>query len=138
LALGEFSREQLPQTVRGPLVEKLLKLYRDHPDPGIHGAIDWLLRHGKEGPVARPLDWGQRKELERIDRALATKASPVLTGPGGKRWYVNSQGQTMVLIPGPVEFGMGSSLSDPERFDDERPHLRRIPRSYALASRPVT
>src|SRR5262249_39348929 len=75
--LGEVRREQPPPSVRSPLVAKLLKMYCEHPDAGIHGAIDWLLRHGKEGPVDRPLDWGQRKELERIDRELATKASPV-------------------------------------------------------------
>ncbi len=138
LALGEFNGEQLPESVRRPLVQKLLTMYREHPDPGMHGAIDWLLRHGKEGPVDRSLDWGQRKELERIDRALATKASLVPSGPGGKRWYVNGQGQTLVLVPGPVEFRMGSPPSDPERFENEVLHRRRIPRSYALASRSVT
>ncbi|MBI1913292.1 MAG: SUMF1/EgtB/PvdO family nonheme iron enzyme [Planctomycetes bacterium] len=139
LALGEFSGEQLPQTVRGPLVEKLLKMYRGHLDPGIHGAIDWLLRHGKEGPDDRKLNWGQRQELERIDRALANKASPVPSGPGSKRWYVNGQGQTLVLVPGPVEFGMGSPPSDPDRIEGiDVLHRRRIPRSYALASRSVT
>jgi serine/threonine protein kinase/formylglycine-generating enzyme required for sulfatase activity len=138
VALGEFSGEQLPPSVRCPLVEKLLKMYREHPDPGIHGAIDWLLRHGKEGPVARPLDWEQGKELERIDRELATRASPVLLRPGAKRWHVNGQGQTMVLIPGPVEFLMGSPQSDPEHFENEVLHRRRIPRSYALVNRSVT
>src|SRR5262249_55450202 len=139
LALGEFTAEQLPSSVRGPLIEKLLKMYREHPDPGIHGAIDWLLRHSKEGPDDRKLDWGRRKELERIDRALATKASPVLTGPGAKRWYVNGQGQTMVLVPGPIEFRMGSPPSDPDRMErHEAPHRRRIPRNYAIASRSVT
>jgi formylglycine-generating enzyme required for sulfatase activity len=44
----------------------------------------------------------------------------------------------MVLMPGPVQFRMGSPLSDPERAKDERPHLRRIPRSFAIASKPVT
>ena len=28
----------------------LLRGIGDDPDPGIHGAIDWLLRHGREGP----------------------------------------------------------------------------------------
>src|SRR5207237_8227906 len=86
-----------------------------------------------------PRDGGQRKELERIDRERATKASPVPLGPGGKRWYVNGQGQTMVLIPGPVEFRMGSPPSDPDRIEgSDVLHRRRIPRSYAIASRSVT
>jgi formylglycine-generating enzyme required for sulfatase activity len=42
------------------------------------------------------------------------------------------------LVPGPVEFRMGSPLSEPGRFDSEVPHRRRIGRNFALASRPVT
>lgn len=133
LALGEFTAEQLPADVRGPLVEKLLKLYRDHPDPGLHAAIDWLLRHAKEGPIDRPLDWGQSATLKQIDDELKQRdsASP-------QRWYVNGQGQTMVHIPGPVEFRMGSPLSDPDRRDDETPHRRRIPRSFAIGARSIS
>jgi formylglycine-generating enzyme required for sulfatase activity/tRNA A-37 threonylcarbamoyl transferase component Bud32 len=143
VALGEFSGEQLPQKVRGPLVEKLLKMYRDHPDPGIHGAIDWLLRHGKEGPVDRPLDWGQAQALQQIDEELKQRDREVARGgrtpAEGRRWYVNGQGQTMVLVPGPVEVRMGSPPSDPDRVEGtDDLHRRHIPRRYALASRSVT
>ena len=31
------------------------------------------------------------------------------------QWYVNSQGQTMVVIPGPVEFLMGSPPTEADR-----------------------
>src|SRR5262249_1547051 len=48
LALGEYSGEQVPARLRQRLVVKLLQWYRDDPDAGIHGAIDWLLRHGRE------------------------------------------------------------------------------------------
>jgi hypothetical protein len=44
------------------------------PDPGIHGAIDWLLRHGQEGSVPRPLDWGGATALAKIDAELAAPA----------------------------------------------------------------
>ena len=117
--------------VREPLVKKLLAWYRDDLDAGIHGAIDWLLRHGKEGPDKRPLDWGQGKELERIDQELAKKASPVPSGPGAKRWYVNGQGQTLTLIPGLVEFRMGSPAWEPEPEPGTRSRtaVRQITRS---------
>jgi hypothetical protein len=83
--------------VRQPLVQKLLAWYRDDPDPGIHGAIDWLLRHKKEGPHDRPLDWGQAKELARIDGKLKQR------DPDGKRgWFVNGQGQTFSLTGDPL------------------------------------
>jgi formylglycine-generating enzyme required for sulfatase activity len=134
VALGEYRQEQLPVQVRGPLVKQLLDWYRHDPDPGVHGAIDWLLRHGKEGPNDRLLDWRQGQELARIDQQLRRR------DPDGTHgWYVNGQGQTMVLVPGPVEFRMGSLHTDPERImANERPHRRRIGRSFALASKPVT
>ena len=36
-------------------------------------------------------------------------------------WYVNGQGQTMVVFPGPVEFLMGSPLTEPEETCEESP-----------------
>ena len=133
VSLGEFPAEQLPAEIRQPLTGQLLDWYRHDPDPGIHGAIDWLLRHGKEGLIPRPLDWGQANQLRQIDEELKRG------DPDGKRqWYVNGQGQTMILVPGPVEFLMGAPLSEPGRSDDETPHRQRIGRGFAIASKPVT
>src|SRR5262249_41864896 len=67
LALGEYTAGQLPPELRAGLMPKLLAWYRTDPDPGVHGAIDWLLRHRKEGPLDRPLDWDGRTDLEKID-----------------------------------------------------------------------
>jgi formylglycine-generating enzyme required for sulfatase activity len=112
----------------------LLDWYEHDPDPGIHGAIDWLLRHRMEGPEKRPLDWGGAKELERIDQALKRR------DPDGKRrWYVNGQGQTLVLVPGPVQFRMGAPAEEQKQDPkNERLHLRRIERSFAIGSKAVT
>jgi formylglycine-generating enzyme required for sulfatase activity len=45
----------------------------------------------------------------------------------------------MVLVRGPVEFRMGSPLWEADRDAlTERPHVRRIPRSYAIAATSVT
>ena len=118
LALGEYNGEQLPPDVRGPLTDKLLDWYRNDPDPGIHGAIDWLLRHGKEGLEARPLDWGQAAKLKKIDGEMKRRDPDEM-----RRWYVNGQGQTMVIVPGPVEFRMGSPLTEKEREAMTRRHI---------------
>jgi formylglycine-generating enzyme required for sulfatase activity len=134
-ALGDFSKDRLPAEVRGPLTQKLLTWYRDDPDPGIHGAIDWLLRHNREGPAPRALDWGQAAALRKIDDELKRR------DPDGKRrWYVNGQGQTMVVMPGPVEFLMGCPPNEtrPSQTRHETLHRREIPRSFALASKAVT
>src|SRR5205085_5860409 len=94
----------------------------EDPDPGVHGAIEWLLRHWKED--------GKLPKL----RDHRPKGAPA----GKPTWYVNGQGQTFTVIPGPVEFRMGSPASEPDRAQDERPHLRRIPRSFALGTKEVT
>jgi formylglycine-generating enzyme required for sulfatase activity len=124
LALGEFSTDELPEHQRRTLAEQLRRWYRDDPDAGLHGAIDWLLRR-----------WGHGPELEAIDRKLVkakSRPGPASAGrqPGDGvpgRWYVNGQGQTMVVVPGPVEFRMG----------DEGVPVR-IPRSFAIAAKDVT
>jgi hypothetical protein len=134
LALGDYTEAELPARWRAPLVQKLLTWYRDDPDPGIHSAIDWLLRQDKDGRMDRALAWGQKKELDRINQTLARR------DPDGKRrWYVNHQGQTMVTIKGPVEFRMGIPYIDPnQNVQIDRAHRRRIVRNFAIASTPVT
>ena len=37
-------------------------------------------------------------------------------GDAGAGWYANGQGQTMVMIRGPIEFRMGAPLWDPDRI----------------------
>jgi formylglycine-generating enzyme required for sulfatase activity len=44
----------------------------------------------------------------------------------------------MVVIPGPVEFVMGSPLTEVGRSASEHPHRKRISRSFAVAAKPVT
>jgi formylglycine-generating enzyme required for sulfatase activity len=136
LALGEYSAREIPPELRRSLVPQLLDWYRHDPDPGVHGAVDWLLRHAREGPAGRPLDWGQATALAKIDQELA---SPVGFAPGGKRrWYVNAQGQTLVLVDGRQPFQMGSPPDEAGRDSDETLHWRRIGRRYALGAKPVT
>ena len=113
LSLGEFGEDRLPLPERMPLIPPLVHLYRDDPDPGIHGAAEWLLRQ-----------WKEEGNLKEIDKGLATGSVQ-----GGRQWYVNRQGQTMVVVPRPGEFSMG---------EDEKKHRRRIDRSYAIASKEVT
>ena len=50
LCLGEFDEQKLPLSQRQPLIDKLLGLYREDPDSGIHGATGWLLRKWNQHP----------------------------------------------------------------------------------------
>ena len=45
---------------------------------------------------------------------------------GDRQWYVNGQGQTLVVIRGPVEFEMGSLAGEEDRASGETLHRRRI------------
>ena len=104
----------------------MLAAYRTDPDPGIHGAIDWLLRRR----------WNLGEELDAVNKELA---SPTL--PTDRDWYVNGQGQTFSIIHGPIEFLMGStveSAGEADRQPLENQHRRRIPRSYVIGTREVT
>jgi formylglycine-generating enzyme required for sulfatase activity len=118
LSLGDYPADALPADVRGPLTARLAAWYRDDPDPGIHSAVEWLLRR-----------WGQ---------AVPAGELPVGTGPaGGRRWYVNRQGQTFAVIGGPVTVAMGSPPDEADRQSE--PIVRRhIGRWFAVATTPVT
>ena len=83
---------------------KLLDLYRNDPDAGIHGAAEWTLRQ-----------WKQQEKLKDADAELMK-----LKDRGDRRWYVNGQGQTFAVIEGPVEFRMGSPPTEPDRIADMR------------------
>jgi formylglycine-generating enzyme required for sulfatase activity len=132
LALGEYGDDQLSAPEREEWGRTLLDWYRRDPDAGLHGALDWLLRHGKEGPAARALDWGQAAALDAV-------AEPPGLRTSGPTWWVSPQGQTFTLIPGPVEFAMGSPADEPGRYGGvESLHRRRIGRSFALAAKLVT
>jgi formylglycine-generating enzyme required for sulfatase activity len=122
LVLGTYGASDLAPGERAPLIAKLLDLYENDSDAGIHGAAGWTLRQ-----------WDQPAKLNAIDAKLRGKDK------GDRRWYVNGEGQTFVLIDGPVEFGMGSPPDEPNRIaESEIPHRRVIPRRFAIAANEVS
>jgi eukaryotic-like serine/threonine-protein kinase len=145
LSLGEFGPDQLSAADQEPLVGKVLQLYQNDPDPGLHGAADWLLRQWRMDRTLKEMNdhWANDREqretrIDRIKQELVDnqdKARP--------RWYVNGQSQTMVVIPGPVEFLMGSPTTEPGREGGpegkaEQRYKKRIGGSFAVAAREVT
>ncbi len=102
----------------------LLSSYSSDPDPGIHSAVDWVLRQG----------WKAGDALNAIDRGLSGPAIPT-----DRNWLINSSGQTFAIVHGPVSFQMGTVPgSDPHAGGDETPRERTIPRTFAIATREVT
>jgi formylglycine-generating enzyme required for sulfatase activity len=127
LTLGQFTDEQLPPAQRQLLIEKLLMVYENEPDAGLHGAAEWLLRK-----------WGQGKRLEAVvEKLKSEKQWQTRKSTDKRRWYVNSQKQTFVVVDA-GEFLMGSPESEPNRFSDEGRHRCRIGRRFAIATTEVT
>jgi formylglycine-generating enzyme required for sulfatase activity len=125
LALGTYGTDGLSPGDRQPLIAKLLELFENDPDPGIHGAAEWTLKK-----------WGQQAGLTAAEERLVELRDK---GRGPRRWFLNSQRQTFVLIEGPAEFRMGSPHSDPDRVPrSEIPHRRMIPGGFAIAAKEVT
>jgi formylglycine-generating enzyme required for sulfatase activity len=145
LALAEFDPDQLSPTDREPLLSRVWELYRNDPDSGLHGAAERFLRvWGQQDRLeAFDQEWigdkQKRKEREEhLQRELAWD-----TARGQGHWYVNGQGQTMVVIPGPVKFLIGSPPSEAGREGgpagkNEQQHEKQISRSFAIAARKVT
>jgi formylglycine-generating enzyme required for sulfatase activity len=143
LSLGpeEFGEEAWTPEAKKLLVEQLQEMYCTAADPGLHAAAEWLLKQWKKEVWLRQIDEGlvadkgQRdKRLERIREELRLakeEAQP--------QWYVNGLGQTLVVIPGPVQFEMGSPSEEVGSLHPrEQLHRRRIGRTFAIAAKPIT
>ncbi len=128
LALGNFTDTQLSLAQRQPLIEKLLMVYENEPDAGLHGAAEWLLRK-----------WGQGERLEAVVEKLKSdeKQLQARKANGERQWYVNTQKQTFVIMHA-GEFLMESPKSEPYRYPEVSQHRRRIGRRFAIATTEVT
>jgi eukaryotic-like serine/threonine-protein kinase len=125
---------------RTALLPLLHDIYRTATDPGIHAAAEWLLRTWKQEAWLKQVneEWAQDKEqrekrLDGIKKMLANDKEK--TPP---QWYVSGQGQMMVVIPGSVEFVMGSPPTEAGRHEYEFQHKKRIGRTFVVAAKPVT
>jgi formylglycine-generating enzyme required for sulfatase activity len=133
LALGEYPENQALRSAALPRIEKLLEA----DDPGLHGAAQWLLRKwNQEEPLAQAARKGIRDREQRLREITRQWAQH--KDQARPRWYVNSQGQTMVVIPGTQPFRMGSPPGEEGHSDFESQHTVRISRAFAIAAGPVT
>jgi formylglycine-generating enzyme required for sulfatase activity len=140
LSLGAFGEKEWPLAERRSVVEKLQTIYQTADDPGLHAAAEWLLRRWKQQAWLQQTDeeWtqnraGRKKRLEALEQSLVQQKMQVMP-----QWCVNGQGQTMVVIPGPSEFLMGSPPTEEGRAQRELQHHRRIGRCFAIAAKAVT
>ncbi len=121
MGLAGYPGEQLKQ-VQSDLTERLIVLYKNDPDAGVHSAAEWLLK------------WlGSEARLNSEKSRLAVR--------GGQSfdWTIEANGLTMVNIPAPGKFLMGSPTDEPGR--DSRSESQRevsIDYSYAISTCEIT
>jgi formylglycine-generating enzyme required for sulfatase activity/tetratricopeptide (TPR) repeat protein/tRNA A-37 threonylcarbamoyl transferase component Bud32 len=142
LSLGEFPEKDLTPEERKTLLPKLQDMYRTAADAGVHAAAESLLRQWKEDAWLKETNqaWAgdKQQQVKRLEQTMLALPKEPDHSP---RWYVNGQGQTLVVMGGPVAFWMGSPSTEEGRDWDpkwELRHWRRIGRSFAIASKEVT
>jgi formylglycine-generating enzyme required for sulfatase activity len=128
LALGTYLPEEVAVTPREKLIATLRDWYQKDADAGLHAAAEWTLRQ-----------WKQQDTFCQIDAELATsdQGPDKDNGQPSRGWYINTQGQTMVILKAD-SFLMGSPETEADREADEVLHQRKIGRSLAIASKEVT
>jgi formylglycine-generating enzyme required for sulfatase activity len=128
LMLGEFSKSQLATLPREPLLEKLLSIYQNEPDAGLHGAVEWLLRQ-----------WGQGSMLASLADKLKVDDAQLRARPASdkRRWYVNTQRQTFVMVDG-HDFLLGSPDSEPDHLPQEHQYRCELNRRFAISEYEIT
>jgi formylglycine-generating enzyme required for sulfatase activity len=94
----------------------------------VHSAAEWLLKR-----------WRGKDRVKELSARL-----PREKDRGPRRWFVNGHGMTFAVVPGPVEVSMGTHWNDggwhgnEPSFGPERAHLRRVGRTFAIATTEVT
>ncbi len=126
LTLGQFDEAQLPVAERQTLIRKLLTIYEHDPDPGLHGAAEWLLRK-----------WGQEKALEAVLTKLACDETQLRARGAKPSWYVNTQKQTFIAVDAD-KFVTGSPRSEPG-FSPQNAQLTiHIGRTFVISAHEIT
>ncbi len=143
LSLGEFTELQLPAAQRAKLSPMLQAIYLAENDPGLHSAADWLLRQWGKASWLKTADQqllegkaGRNKALHDLVQATGQATGPL--GAAKPHWFIDSRGQTMIVVSATSEFMMGAPLSEVGREDDEFQHKQQIGRTFAISSKPVT
>jgi serine/threonine protein kinase len=89
-SLGGAGAARISPADRTRIAAQLQAMYVSDPDPGIHGSTSWTLRQ-----------WG-------VTLPELPHGSPASAVENQYLWYVNSQGQTMVVFPDSSELNDGA------------------------------
>ena len=141
---GEVGEADFPAEQHQALLPKLHDWYVTTDDAGFHAAVEWLLRNWTLNDAQwaqdqwlkqRNENWANDKERSKQEQKAIRAASQPGAGP---RWYVNGQGQTMVVVPRPGKFTMGAPRDEVGTEANEQQHPMTIDRTYAVSAKLVT
>jgi formylglycine-generating enzyme required for sulfatase activity len=116
---GYRTSGRLSADARRRLSADAADLFARDESAAVHAAAEWLLRR-LDRPILPPVG----------DRGL--------TGGPRSGWRVTAEGHTLVIIPGPAEFLIGSPEDEPRREPTEDRRPRRIDHAYAIGMHEVT
>jgi hypothetical protein len=88
-SFGGRDKESIPPQDRDRIAGQLQGIYVNDPDPGIHASASWALQ--RWGMALPELPSGMESSTEE-KTSVGEPKTP-------RRWYINSQGQTMVMVP---------------------------------------
>jgi formylglycine-generating enzyme required for sulfatase activity len=103
------------------IATRLTELYVTDPDGGVHSAIEWVLGR-----------WGFAEQVNQMKRQLAGQPA------GARKWFVNSQLQTMLVIDAPGTFKIGSPDDEPGRDSSEFRRDATVSCAFAISAHEVT
>ncbi len=120
IGLGSGFQALAPKE-RAPIAQRLLLLFSEDPDSGVHGAAEWVLRK-----------WGFDKQILDAKTRLAKRPRD------GKNWFITTKLHTMIVVKAPGQFMVGSPRDEPGRDISEAQHNVTIDYSFAISAHEVT
>ena len=143
LALGEFKLVHISSGLREDVVKRAKDIFLNDPDAGLHASAQWLLQQwGEKQWVATTLDSlrqnPQTKEQRKATLKMAQESSRNNASFTEPRWILNAQGQTEVVIFGPVNFMMGNAAKNANETSVDGQHQVQISHSFVLGATDIT
>ena len=122
LALGDSRRRILFGQDDDPLLNQVVEIFRSDPHHGVHSAAEWVLRK-----------WGAQQSIDEISTTLAAQKRTK-----GRKWHINSEGQTFAIMNGPVETQVTSGIGQPGDVPGITLKTVVLPRSFMISTHEVT
>ena len=96
--------------------DRLVAIYEADPDAGVHSGAEWVLTA-----------WGFKDRVAEAQKGLV--------GPPrrGRGWFVTPSGLTMIIVPAPGKFRVGSPKDEPKRDNSESEEEKDASIDYAFA-----